>query len=299
MAKVSFTDNLNIRPARQTFPRLSKLKKGEKVRIQLVDPTNIEMEFVHNLNAPIVENGEGILDQNGKYKTRFMGNPISLGDISIIEDKGIDVKNCPISKFHREHPDWVDAPKRKFAMHIIKYRTRPGTFKLAAPYSVEHLIWVFTEKTYLKLREFTETWGDLRKHDLYIECESEQFQQYSIQVAPEAGWVTEEEVASTKAVYDAGVEEYPDISLAIGSRKEKKWIEADLEEIENAWNLVLGKSNSGGFTEPSGMAGFLDSPSKATASATSDDAEDIISALAGESSKKSTSSFEDLLGELQ
>lgn len=292
MARVTFTDEINIKPARQNYPKLTKLQKGEKVRIQLVDPTNIEMEFVHNLQAPVIENGEGVIDPNtGKYKLRFMGNPISFGDISILEDKGLDVKNCPISKFAKEHPDWVDAPKRKFAMHIIQYKTRPGTFKIANPFQVEHKIWVFTERTFLQLREFAETWGDLKTHDLLIECENAQFQNYNIQVAPEAAWFTEGDEATkqTLAVYKGGLEEYSDLGGAIGSRKEVKWVKEDLEEIADSWNIVLGKAKTSGFSAPEGMTDFLAAPSD---SSEDDDTQDALAAIIGEPKKSEKESLD-------
>jgi len=249
MAKVTFTDNLNIKPQRQNFPRLKGLKKDEKVRIQLIDPTEIEMKFVHNLEAPVIDNGEAVRLENGDIKMKYMGSPLSFGDESILDATGADVKNCPISKFAKEHPDWVDAPKRKFAMNIVKYRTKPGSFELASPYSVEHMIWVFTDKTFLKLQELAAAWEDLKRHDLYITCTNEKFQQYDIQVSPKAAWL--EDAKTTKAnfkhtmeVYKAGKEEYNDLSGAIGSVKERSWVEKDLQEIENSWNIVLGRNSS-------------------------------------------------------
>lgn len=296
MARVNFSSDLNIKPARQTFPKLTKLKKGEKVRIQLVDPTNIEMQFVHDLRVPVLENGEGVRDSEGKWETRFIGNPLSLGDPSIIEDKGLDVKNCPISAFSKEHPDWVTPPRRKFALNVVQYKTRPNSFKLAEPFAVEHKVWVFTDKTFLKLQEFTEEWGDLRKHDLYITCENERFQQYDIQVAPEAAWVTEKQVEYVMGIYNAGAEEYADLDLAIGAKKEKRWIEADLKEIEEAWGVVLGTSSTSGFSSPDAMVEFLDAPKESAPK--SDATEEALAALSGEPAAGKATDFDDLLASL-
>lgn len=242
MAKVTFTDELNIKPQRQTFPKLSGLKKGDKVRIQLMSVEDIDMEFVHNLEEPIIENGAGVLDDKGNFKKQYRGSPLSFGDISILEERGLDPKNCPISAMAAKNPEWVQAPRRKFAMHIIQYRTKPGSFELSAPFNVEHKVWVMTEKTFAKLQEFTKEWGDLRKHDLTITCENEQFQQFDISVSGKAAWMTNQETANlAKATYEAGKEAYPDLSQAIGQRKERDWVVKDLKQIEEAWKVVSGK----------------------------------------------------------
>jgi hypothetical protein len=246
MAKVTFTDDLNIRPARQNFPKITKLQKGDKLRIQLVDPSDIDVEFVHNLEAPIIENGAGVKGADGKWKMRYMGSPLSFGDYAELTQSGLDTNNCPISKFAKKHPDWVSYPRRKFATHVIQYKTRPGSYKLSTPYQVEHKVWVFNDNTFVKLKEFADSWGDLRKHDIYLECVNAQFQQYELAVAPDAAWITEgtDSTKHTMDIYNGGKEEFSDLSGAIGQKKERRWVEEDLNEIEEAWKIVLGVGNS-------------------------------------------------------
>lgn len=283
MAKVKFTDDLKLKTQRQTFPKLTGLKKGEKVRIQLMDLNAIEMEWVHNLQAPKVENGQPVFKSDGKHEMEYKGSPLSFGDLSILEEKGYDVQNCPISKMAKEHPDWVDAPKRKFAMHIIQYKTKPGSFELAKPFQVEHKVWVFTEKTFAKLREYQEEWEDLRLHDLYITCEIQQYQQFDITVAPKAAW-RENTENGTQAIeiYKAGQEQYPDLAGAIGQKKDREWVIKDLKEIEEAWLSITGaEAKPSGIKEES-LDGLLDNDfgkPQTSEAPVSDDSDDLLAAL--------------------
>lgn len=301
MAKVSFGSDIKVKAQRQTFPKISGLKKGEKIRIQLMDTSDITMEYVHNLEAPIVEGGKGVMDDKGNFKKSYKGSPLSFGDISILEERGLDVKNCPISKMAKEHPDWVSAPRRKFAMHVIQYKTKPGSFDVATPFSVEHKVWVFTDKTFVKLRDYINEWEDLRKHDLYITCENEQFQQYDITVAPKAAWLNGDKADAqlTQATYEAGKAEYEDISQAIGTRKELEWVKRDLEEIEEAWRIVSGAGAQNNLhSAAEGMSDFLpnSSPSKQD-----DPDEDILANLADgseDSDGEDATDFDDLLAGL-
>jgi hypothetical protein len=306
MAKVSFTTELNIKPQRQTFPKLSGLKKDEKVRIQLMNTKDIEMEFVHNLEVPEIEDGQLVLKADGKPKTQYKGSPLSFGDSSILENDGIDPKNCPISKMAKEHPDWVSPPRRKFAMHIIQYRTKPGTTDLAVPYNVEHKIWVFTEKTYTKLQSLQAEWGDLRAHDLYITCENEKFQQFDIQPAPSAKWRENQENGKhTVEVYNQGKKEYPDLALAIGQRKERVWVEKDLKEIEEAWLSISGAASKPSDLASESLEGLLDnSYGKPVSEPASDADDDLLNALgdasgnSGSEEKGGADNFDDLLAGL-
>ena len=278
MAKVSFNSEINIKPQRQTFPKIAKLKEGDKLRIQLMDTDEITMDYFHTINIPIIEDGRPVYDEKGNPKTTFKGTPISFGDSSILEDKGLDVKNCPMSRMAKDHPDWIAPPKRKFAMHVFQYRTKPNSFEVSTPFNGEHKVWVFTDKTFLKLREFIQEWGDLKKHDLYITCTNGMYQNYDISVAPKAAWIAGDKKDAQFALdtWNAGKEEYPDLTEAIGNVKEKHWVEADLRELEEAWNVVSGKGAQSAPAEATaGVADFL-----ASSSSSSDSSDDILANLA-------------------
>lgn len=317
MAKVTFTDDIKTRPARQTYPKL-RLKKDEKARIQLVDISEIQMEYIHNLEAPVIENGQGVMMDGGKYKMRYMGSPISFGDPGILNDRGLDPEHCPISKFAKEHPEWVKAPRRKFGMHILRYRTKPNSHEIAKPFSVEHNVWLFSDKVWETLKGFANEWGDLRQRDLLLTCTNETFQTFEITIANKAEWLAD--ATTTKAnftmaqeTYKAGVEEFPDLTEALGSKKREDWVIEDLAEIEEAWSVVLGrKVATSQEAQLDGIIGsgvastsFPPATTAAPAAQASDPVADIFAGLSDDSdssvgdSEELPGSFDDLLSSLK
>lgn len=296
MAKVSFTDDLNIKPQKVQFPLFKGLKKGEKKRVQLIRLTDIEMAYVHSLNIPVIEDGEGVKLDNGKFKTAYRGSPLSFGDMSIMNEMGLDVKNCILSKAVKEYPDYFDAPRRKFALHMLEYRTKPGTYEPSNPFTVEHKVWVLTERNFAKLQELNKEWGDLSKHDLLIECTNEQFQQIDIQVAPKAAYRESKETATTALeVFKAGVEAYPNLEEAIGARKEHRWVKQDIEDIVDAWATIHGKPQSGGSSFDDSLEGLLDGKTSEPEWATDEEASVLDEIADSPAEEVGETSFDDLL----
>lgn len=244
--RVEFKADNKVAKTNYDYPKL-KLKTGERARI-LVGLESPIVEYVHTLRKPQVINGipqmtmEKRKDQT-EYETNkmdFVGRPLCLGDGGILADKGIDPKNCPICKLAQSNPDMTGAPQRRYAMHIIRYRTKPGSVDVATPFAPEVLVWSFTDTVFNKIVDAAEEWGDLRKHDLLLgPCKSENFQQFDISVAAQAAWLENPE-AKALTVETFKSNQIPDLSIACGSAKELRWIEEDLTSIKAAWAEVSG-----------------------------------------------------------
>lgn len=272
MGRVGFTTENKGKVTNFDFPKL-KLTKDERARVivGLEDPA---MEYVHTLRKPKIEDGQPVTvqvknDKTGAITTEFdkvfVGNPICLGDASIIADKGLDPKNCPACALAKENPEFTDPPKRRFAMHVIRYRTKAGGFQLAKPESVEMLVWAFGDMVFNKIVEAQEEWKDIRKHDFLLgPCTNPGFQKFDINVGAEAAWLNNEDLKRI-VVETFREQQIPDLTVAIGRTIQPAWMQADAEGIKEAWAQVkAAKNGESGSTSTLGddLNGLLGKDSK-------------------------------------
>lgn len=289
--RVEFKAENKVATTNYDYPKL-KLKSGERARI-VVGLESPIVEYVHTLRKPQIVNGvpvtfEAERKDGSKYidhKMDFISRPICLGDQTILDDKGSDPKNCPMCKLAQDYPDYGQAPKRRYAMHIVRYRTKGGTTEVATPFSVEVLVWSFTDTVFNKIVDFKEEWGDLRKHDLLLgPCTNEMFQQFDITVAAKAAWLEDEQ--RQKLTAETFKEnQIPDLTIAAGSVKQKQWIEQDVQTILEAWGDVRGAEEQ--FPETAtdlgaDLSNLLDkAPAASPAAAPAADTADSPDAFAG------------------
>lgn len=266
--RVTFSEENKAATTNYDYPKL-KLKVGERARILILeDPV---MEYVHDLRKPQIINGEPQFetkkDKSGKeYRANvmdFVSRPICLGDATILGEKGSDPANCPACKLAQTNPDMAKPPKRRFAMHVIRYRTKGGSTDLAQPYSVETLVWSFTDQVFNKIADAKQEWKDLRKHDLLLgPCQApEHFQKFDISVASSAAWLESEERKQLTAI-TFKENQIPDLTIAAGSVKQKTWVEQDVADIKEMWAQVAGASQADTTSLDEGLEGLLDSPAK-------------------------------------
>jgi hypothetical protein len=244
MPKVTFSNELKKNDTNYNFPKM-KLDQGEKARIVcLGDP---HFEYQHRLQAPIVDDaGVPVMttdrDRNGREfpvnEMQFKSTPLCLGEPDVLDDKGSDPKNCPMCEMARSHPDWVKPPVRRWAMNIIKYKTKANNFDLVSPFSVEAEVWSFTDRIFNKLVDFQNEHGDLKKKDLLLgPCENKMYQKFDIASSSKAEWLSSDDnKARTRETFREQALE--DLSIACGSRKPKNFVVQDLEDIEFAWGKV-------------------------------------------------------------
>lgn len=246
MPRVEFTEENKVATTNYDYPKL-KMKKDEKARILLLEAPL--REYVHTLRAPAIKDGRGVMEnkqkKNGEpYQIRkldFLSRPLCLGDEATLAKDGLDPAHCPMCKLAKENPDMTDAPQRRYAMHVIRYATKGGTFDPITPFSVQVLVYAFTDKVFNQIADFKNEWGDLRKHDLTLVCTNEDFQGYDLSVAAKAAWLESKE--RQNLVLEAFKNnQIPDLSIACGQKKEMRWIEQDINTIREKWAIVSGES---------------------------------------------------------
>ncbi len=240
---------LTFEPSNKTevafdFPKL-KLEKDERARIVCIEDP--EFAFVHNIKAPKIVNGKAETEtaerKDKSTYTRqvmdFISRPICLGDLGILQDKGSDPQNCPACA-EAMTSESVDAPTRRFAMHVIKYSTKPGSFDLVNPFSVQVLVWAFTDKIFNTLTDFVTEWGPLYKHDLKLgPCKEKTFQQFEIVIANSAAWL-EDETRKTLVKETLEGNKAKDLVAFCGKPTERRWLESDLDKVRARWRVANG-----------------------------------------------------------
>lgn len=299
------------------YPKL-KLKHNERARILVIEPKQVRAEFVHRLEEAVIVNGQVLLEtvqtKSGEAqvpKMNFVGQSICLGTYDTLKDKGIDVANCPVCNA-TQTSDAVKAPQRRFAMHIVQYTVKPGSWDVAEPFSVGLLAWAFTQRTFDKIVDLMKEWGDLRHRDLLLgPCENEGFQKYDIQPAPNAAWLVSEERKQLVAeVYKNN--QSPNIDVFIGRRQTRPELEADLSRVlmRNAQAFggtvpkaaaVAAVAAGAAAPQASDVDALLGEQSSATEAPVTATVDDLLATTAPEAAptpEGDTQSFEELLQQI-
>jgi hypothetical protein len=228
------------------YPKFT-LDKGERARILAIEQSPLA-EYVHTLRAPKVVNGRVAMetvDNFGNPKEvpqyNFLSRPVCLGDLGVLKDKGVDPEDCPACAVAVES-DAIEAPTRRFAMHIVWYSTKAGSFEVQDPFTVKLVAWVFPYRVFNSLVDFSAEWGDLRQHDLLAgPCENKQFQKFDVVVASKAEWLASaDRTQFVKALYEDN--QAKDLSALIGRKVSREMLEEDVRRVQQAHHLAFGRS---------------------------------------------------------
>lgn len=260
MVKLQFNSS-NKKDTGGDFPAL-KLAYGEKARILCIE-TEPEVGFIHNLRAPaILADGTPVMeevknrsgDMVSRQKMDFLGRHLCFGNIETLLDTGKDPQGCPTCAKSVEHADMIDPPQRRFAMHVVRYKVVPGSFKVQTPFQAELLVWSFTDKKFSTIADIAEEHGDLRQKDLLLgPCTSEGFQNFEIQVAGSAAWLESAEAQEfVKVLYASN--RIPDLTVALGRKIEKSMAAEDVQKVLNRYAQVRGTAMMADATAQSGAA---------------------------------------------
>jgi hypothetical protein len=303
MAKMSFSAT-NKSQDTETFPKL-KLDQDESARIACFEEP--EVGFVHNLRSPKILNGEvqyKVVDgKNGpdrQMEFDFVGNPICLGDFNVLQDRGIDPKNCPACKAASEAPDMFQPPKRRFAMHVFQYQTN-GTSKPTRNFQGSVKVWAFTDQKFNELIDLMEEApeGNIRNIDIVLgPCENKMFQKFKMIHSNQVKWKESEQ---TVAQFEDITTENraKDLEKFLGRSTKKDWLEDDIDKVKTKWRAVNGvkgeKANDGlaGAERnlDAGLANLIDDAPKAAPVA-------ATPTTAKKSESNGPESFDDILASL-
>lgn len=243
MPRVGFAPE-NKQVSKFDYPKLS-LDKGEQKRIAALEEPF--MEYVHKLRKPVLVDGKAVyetVENFGKtteqMKTDFVGQPVCIGDYSVIKENGVDPKTCPACLIATQS-DAIGPPVPRYAMHVVEYTTVPGTFDVADPYQVQTRAWVFAYSRFEEMIEFSREWGSLQKHDLLLgPCENKQWQKYKVSISAKAEWLlSDDRKKLTAQVFNNN--KSPDITTLIGRKVSKEMLEEMCDDVMTAYRIATGR----------------------------------------------------------
>lgn len=243
MRQMSF-DPKNKNTSISDYPKL-KLAKDERARI--LCPEEPVFAFVHTLRAPTIVNGAPkyvtVETKSGEprevLKMDYIGRPLCLGDEGILEDKGVDPKNCPVCAL-ASTSDMAAPPERRFAMHVVRYTIKSGGggFDLASPFSCQLVVWAFPDSIFSKLVDFVAEWGSLQNHDLLLgPCIAADFQKFDINPSSRAAWQQSEE-AKRIVIETFKENRTPNLEAFCGRKTDRSWLLDDLEKVQARWRIA-------------------------------------------------------------
>jgi hypothetical protein len=252
MAMITFETKNRMQSGSNTdFPQF-KLVKGERARVALIE--NPVFGWTHTIRAPKVVDGQVQYQMiQRKDGTQFeapvkewLGTHRCKGDDGIItgDGRGLDAKNCPMCAVAKANPSKMDAPKRRFAVHVVKYNTKPGTYDLTdAPFSVNIFVWKFTEFLFDKLIGINSIVGSLQNRDLLLgPCTDAQMQKYDINYDMQAFWSgTDQYKELTLSTLKSNRAE--DLMAYVARDSELRWIEKDLDTLADAYRALEGRTD--------------------------------------------------------
>jgi hypothetical protein len=183
-----------------------KMKTGQKARVVLLND-EFEVEWVHWVD----EFGYAICQ--GDYETMMKDGSDPHCKFCQVADKG-----------------GVKSARRKFASLLVVYRTN-NKGQILTPVSADVQPWVFGDDKFNDLYNKKEEWGDLKQHDIGIECLGEQYQRFSMNVLPEAVWLQNDE---TKALVITSYKE----SLAMYGKDLRRLLGRDVTDPEKITEII-------------------------------------------------------------
>ena len=239
-----------------------KLTTGEYARLLIVSDEGY-WEWVHSMRAPVLDDDEKpvIIDKQRKdgstypdYSTRFVGQRICLGDPGIVEDKGMDPDRCPAcAAAHRGVKGM--SPERRFAVSVIRYKTRDNTKKSGGPVDIvdppqaEILVWKLSQKMYNNLmdckneiRELLEIPAEqpfsLRAADIVVYCEDGGFQRVVFRAPKRPAYRQDQAMANLVKALWGNEDNRPteaQLKAACGRVGDREYMLVDVEATEHGW----------------------------------------------------------------
>ncbi len=267
MPRVSITEENRAGSSSERFAQL-KLDTNEKARFVIFgEPW---MEWVHELRAPVIEDGVAIKETRKKrdgseypaQKMEFIRRSICLGTQSVMADKGADPANCPACKAAQDGD--CDKAVQRYAATIVRYTLRGATWNVMSPFSANVLIWSVTARKWDELIDLANKLGDLRNADLTLECEDGFWQRNKLSFEPTPAWSQIDGASAYIKALLGDKENLPtddQLQDACGSVANRNYMQQDVDLIVSRWRQARNAGSGGSAlpaSESADLAGGLD-----------------------------------------
>lgn len=261
MGRVSITEENRTGQGGDRFPQM-KLVTGEKSRFFMFEEP--WSEWIHELRAPVIEGGVAVMEVRHKkdkstyevVKQQFLRRSICHGDPAVMKEKGIDEANCPACKAFLDSGGDVPKPVQRFAAACVRYKLQGSGWNIQDPFSAEILIWSITARMWDSIIELQNKIGDLRKHDLTLDCEDGDWQRNKLSFEMDAAYLASQENLIYVKKLLAGPGNRPtdeQLRDACGSVATRSYLEQDVSLILTRWRQANNSGNGGSGTLPAAV----------------------------------------------
>lgn len=280
MPRVGFTTENKSRDT-SGYPKFRMEQKNERRRFCLIEPQPM-MRRVHALRMPVVEDGRIVMEtrtgKRGDYevpKQEFVGQHLCTGEESVFEKASIDPEHCIMCEWAKKHPDYFEAPYRRFAQHVLEYKCQPGTAKVATPFQAELKVWLYTDTRFDAIVDMVDEHGNPRGFDIIAgPCESVSWQKYQIQVGGSCEWAkTDERKKLVAEIWQNN--QCEDLEGMIARKPNPAFIQADVDKVLDRWAEVGRSADDDDFVPKGDLDDFDDLLGDSKASQTTEDTFDL------------------------
>lgn len=246
------------------FPRIKLSDKGQKSRFTVIEVP--WREYVHYLKSPkFDERGHAVMETKTRrdkttyedYDLEFVGSPICLGDETVLREKGLDEKNCPACEASVKSGGDIPGPIQRFAVNVIEYVLKGNTWDVKKPFSAEIKVWTFTGRIYDEIEGIQQEIGDLRKHDVTLECEDPYWQRNKLGFKMEPGYASGDKEYIRELLTTPG-NKASDQQLkdACGRDAPRQRMQDDCDHVLRQWRRMRNEGQESGYD--TGSAADLD-----------------------------------------
>lgn len=259
--------DINAAAVRADGPDYSKFdfQKGNNTARILIPNTNIAQAFVHSIYR-----SEAIMaaDEKGRLKAEwesstYAGSFLCTGDFGTVAKSPSygDPENCPACAALHNGPRVTSAPKKQFALNVLRYQTKPNSYDVLGD-SVTVELWKHGNDRNIQPIQtaLRETEKPIVHLDFLIETDGSVFKKLQIQFMFPATYGKEGKDALKASVQNAMQNLYSEDTLvaALGEKVSQ-------EEMANNVRAAVAQATAGQTApEPTNMFAAEPTPQAAT-----------------------------------
>lgn len=258
MGRVAITEENRTGQGGDRFPQM-KLKTNEKARFFIFEEP--WSQWIHELRAPEIVGGVAVMETKFKkdktsyevIKQQFIRRSICFGDGEVMKQNGLDPANCRACEASVESGGDVAKPVPRFAVPVIRYKLQGSTWNVQTPFSAEILVWSATARMWDSIIELQGKIGDLRLHDLTLDCEDGDWQRNKLSFEMDAAYLASNETKLYIKQLLSGPGNRPtddQLRDACGSVATKSYMEQDVSLILSRWRQAHNSGTGNGQAAP-------------------------------------------------
>ena len=254
------------------------VEKNDRALIH-IPSTKVAQHFVHVLRTTEPEMVE---NSNGKKVPRwsqdsFAGMVVCTGDFNKVLTNPFfgDPNGCAACRQMNSDPRLVEAPKRTFALNVIKYATQKRAYDLRNN-NVEVMLWKHADQKKIEPIMLAAQQQPLDSIDFMIEADNSDFKKWQIQ--PKLGapsFEGNEQLAANVEEAKENLYDADTLNAACGRMHSAEELEAEISRLVSEYRLSKAPADTSAYSDSADSSEGPADPTDSSANATSDDVKEI------------------------